>query len=167
MYILHKRCLVLFIYGKDHVSEICLFGGGPAGELPLATDQQDTLPFDAALQDTPPGVDVEPMISPDHCPKTKRDKYQSFGKDRKEGEPDEKTEKKKNMKDAEGMENDSWDGKGSSTDKKSTKSSDTSTKREGDMGKGDDNKFTDSEADEASQLMSIKTLIESEHPRNL
>ena len=76
MYILHKRCLVLFIYGKDHVSEICLFGGGPAGELPLATDQQDTLPFDAALQDTPPGVDVEPMISPDHCPKTKRDKYQ-------------------------------------------------------------------------------------------
>ena len=71
------------------------------------------------------------------------------------------------MKDAEGMENDSWDGQGSSTDKKSTKSSDTSTKREGDMGKGDDSKFTDSEADEASQLMSIKTLIESEHPRNL
>ena len=158
MYILDKRCLVLFVW-KEYVSEICLFGGGHAGELPLATDQQETLPFDAALQETPPGVDMEPMISPDHCAKTKREQYQGVGKDEKGGEPDKKTEEKNNMKDVEGIDNDSWDGKGSSTDKKTTCES-------SDMGKGKGSTFTESEAEEASQLMSIKTLIPSEQLRN-
>ena len=67
------------------------FVGGPPGEMPLATDNTDTLPVDICLTATPPSA--EGPLSPNHCPDAKRQCFQQTRKEKKDVET-EKVSKK-------------------------------------------------------------------------
>eukprot|EP00435_Cladocopium_sp_Y103_P028100 s1890_g7.t1 len=63
----------------------------PPGDMPLATDNTDTLPVDICLTATPPSR--EAPLSPSHCADSKRQCFQQTGKDKKDVETEKGSKK--------------------------------------------------------------------------
>lgn len=73
--------IIIFFVCLDQLN-FRVLSGGPPGDLPLAGDNTETLPFDAATAEIPPVPEY--VISPNHSSETKRQQFQNAAHEKRE-----------------------------------------------------------------------------------